>query len=190
MTETAARVLPPQAQATRIFGLAVSFDDADVFVEAARATRDRGFTVEAYTPFPVEGLNEAMRYPKSRVPLIALLCAATGGIGGFGMMWFATVIHYHLNVGGKPANSWPAYIPITFELAVLGAAFGAVFGALGLSKLPQPYHPLFDVPAFRRASHDRFFLCVEASTPGFDRDECRAFLETLKPVGISEVPLR
>ena len=179
-----------QAQATRIFGLAASFDDAERLLDAARATRDRGFKAEAYTPFPVEGLADAMGYPKSRVPLIALLTSATFGISGFATMWFASVVHYHLNVGGKPPNSWPAFIPITFELSVLGAAFGGVFGALGLSRLPQPYHPLFDVPAFRRASRDRFFLCIEAAAPGFDREDCRTFLTGFKPVGISEVPLR
>lgn len=180
----------PRAETLRLFGLAASFDDVDKLLEAARATRDKGYKAEAYTPFPVEELPEAMGYPKSRVPLIALLTSATFGIGGFLTMWFATAVHYHLDVGGKPANSWPAYIPITFELSVLGAAFGCVFGSLGLSKLPQPYHPLFDVPAFRRASHDRFFLCIEAATPGFEREGCRSFLEQFGPVAIEEVPLR
>ena len=177
--------------AADIFGLAASFDDSDRLLAAARAVRDEGFhKFESYTPFPIEGLTEAMGHKRSLVPLIALLCAIGGGVGGFATMWFASVIHYPLNVGGKPPNSWPAFIPITFELAVLGAATGAVFGMLALCRLPQPYHPLFDVAAFRRASRDRFFICVEAADPMFDRDGCRKLLEAQRPVAITEVPLR
>lgn len=180
-----------QAQATRIFGLAASFREAEDLLHAVRAVREAGIRrFESYVPFPVEGLTEAMGHPPSRVPLITLLCAAAGGFGAFGMMWFANVIHYPLNVGGKPLNSWPAFVPITFELSVLGAALGAVVGMLALSRLPQPYHPLFDVAAFRRASRDRFFLCIESTDPAFDRAECRRLLEAQRPLAITEVPLR
>lgn len=180
-----------QAQATCIFGLAASFGEADQLIEAARAVRERGIRrFETYTPFPVEGLTEAMGHLPSRVPLIALMGALSGGIGVFAMMWFASVIHYPLNVGGKPLNSWPAFIPITFEMSVLGAALGAVFGMLALCRLPQPHHPLFEIAAFRRASRDRFFLCIEAADPLFDRTACRELLEAQRPITITEVPLR
>jgi hypothetical protein len=180
-----------QAQATRVFGLAASFDEAEELLSAVKAVRESGYQkFETYVPFPVEGLTEAMGHPPSRVPLITLIGATIGGCSAYGMMWFANVIHYPINVGGKPLNSWPAFMPITFELSVLGAAVGAVVGMLVLSRLPQPYHPMFDIAAFRRASRDRFFICIESTDPKFDRVECRRLLETQQPVAITEVPLR
>ena len=181
----------PQAQAVRIFGVAASFDDADALLAACAAVRERGYRrFEAYTPFPVEGLAEAVGHGPSRVPWIALGGAVAGGVGVYAMMWFASVVHYPLNIGGKPPHSWPAFIPVTFELSVLGAALGAVFGMFVLCRLPQPYHPLFDVAAFRRASRDRFFLCVEAADPLFDRAECRELLSACKPCAVVEVPIQ
>ena len=180
-----------QAQAMRLFGIAASFDDPEKLVEACRLVRDRGYRrFEAYTPFPVEGLAETVGHARSRVPLLSLAGAVLGGVGGYVMMWFASVVHYRLNVGGKPPHSWPAFIPITFELSVLGAAFGAVFGMFLLCRLPQPYHPLFDVAAFRRASRDRFVLCIESADPLFDRVGSRELLATMRPRAITEVPLR
>lgn len=180
-----------QAQATHIFGIAASFDSAEALLAACRAVRGEGLRkIEAYTPYPVEELVEVLGHKPSRVPLISLLGAIAGGVSAYAMMWFASVVHYRLNVGGKPPHSWPAFIPITFELSVLGAAFGAVVGMFVLCRLPQPYHPLFDVAAFRRASRDRYVLCVEAADPLFDRAAVRRLLEAQSPVALSEVPLR
>lgn len=180
-----------QAQAVRLFGIAAAFDEPEALLTACEMLREQGYRrFEAYTPFPVEGLAEAVGHRKSPVPWIALAGAVLGGVGVYSMMWFASVVHYPLNVGGKPLHSWPAFVPATFELSVLGAAFGAVFGMFALCRLPQPYHPLFDVAAFRRVSRDRFFVCVEAADPVFDRAACGALLRSLHAKSVQEVPLR
>src|SRR5580658_5547361 len=154
-----------------LYGVVAEFDAAETLVAAARKTVDGGYrNLEAYSPFPIEGLDEALGFHRSRVPLITLIGGIVGGIGGFFMQWFAAVIHYPTNIGGRPLNSWPAFIPVTFELTILCAAIATVLGMLGLNGLPMPYHPLFNVPSFERASRDRFFLCIESTDPKFERD--------------------
>jgi hypothetical protein len=166
------------------------FASPEAVLEAARRTAAAGYTrAEAYTPFPVEGLSAALGFRRTRVPLIVLLGAIVGAVGAFGMQWYANVLSYHWNIGGKPPNSWPAFIPITFELGVLGAAVSAVVGMLALNGLPQPYHSVFNAPRFTLASRDRFFLCIEAVDPMFDREATRQLLEQMQPIGIEEVPL-
>ncbi|MGH7831975.1 MAG: DUF3341 domain-containing protein, partial [Candidatus Binatia bacterium] len=142
---------------------------------------------DAYTPLPVEGLAEALGFTKTRVPLIALLGGIAGCIGGFFLQYWISVVGYPLNVGGRPLNSWPAFVPVTFELTVLLAAVAAVLGMLGLNGLPMPYHPVFNVPRFELASRNRFFLCIEARDPKFDREGTERFLEQTKPHGVYEV---
>ena len=155
---------------------------------AVRAAYDHGYRrMDAFTPFPVEGLPEALGRKRTLVPLLVLSGGICGGLGGYFLQWFAMAVDYPLNIGGRPYDSWPAFIPITFELTVLSAAFAATFGMLALNRLPEPYHPVFNVPEFERASTDRFFLCIEAADAKFDRDATRAFLQALKPRLISEV---
>ena len=171
-----------------IYGLMAAFNDPDDLLNATRRVREAGYQhLDAYTPFPVEGLAEIISPSRGRLPLVVLAGGAVGGAAAYFMQYYASVIAYPLNVGGRPYHSWPAFIPITFELAILAAAFTVVLGMLALNGLPQPYHPVFNVPSFDLASSNRFFLCLEATDPQFDRQETRQFLESLNPEEVSEV---
>ena len=171
-----------------LHGLMAEFEQPDEVLDATRRAYQEGYrNMDAYSPFPVEGLAEALGRKGVVVPLIVLSGGIIGGLGGYFMEWFATVIHYPLDVGGRPFHSWPAYIPITFELTVLTAAIFALVSMMALNRLPQPYHPVFNGPDFDRASQDRFFLCIEADDPKFDAAATKKFLENLHPVKISEV---
>ena len=171
-----------------LYGLLAQFDDAEQTLAAATQVHAAGYRkADAFTPFPVEGLAEALGFERSAVAPIVLLFGIIGGLTGFGMCWFANVINYPLNVGGRPYNSWPAFIAITFELTVLFAGLAACFAMLLLNGLPQPYHPLFNVPAFKAASRNGFFICIEATDPQFDLKTTRAFLESLQPHAVVEV---
>jgi hypothetical protein len=165
------------------------FDSAAHLVAAARRVRDEGYQkTDAFSPFPVEGLDEALGVRQTRLPFLVLLGGLIGCVGGYFMLWYSAVIDYPFNIGGRPFHSWPAFIPITFELTILTAALFTVFAVLGLNGLPMPYHPVFNVPSFALASRDRFFLCVEAIDPKFHLEETRRFLESLSPREVNEVP--
>jgi len=171
-----------------LHGLMAEFDSTTQIVAAARRTREAGYRkIEAYTPFPIEDLNHALGLHRSLVPYIVLTGGILGALGGFALCYWTSAIAYPMNIGGRPLNSWPQFIPVTFETTVLGAALTAFIGMWALNKLPQPYHPVFNVPAFVRASTDRFFLCIEATDPRFDLGGTKQFLEGLKPLGVSEV---
>ena len=171
------------------YGVMAEFGDAQSLLEAANKTRDAGYrNIEAYSPFPVHGMAEAVGFHHSRLSAVVLGGGILGGLGGFFMCWYANVISYPLNIGGKPYNSWPAWIPITFECTILLAAFAAVFGMLGLNGLPMPYHPVFNVERFSQASRDKFFLVIQARDPKFDIDEAWNFLEKLGPREVADVP--
>lgn len=171
-----------------LYGLLAEFDDAESVLRAADSASTAGYRqMNAYTPFPVPGLSEALRQPATRLPLAALIGGVLGGMTGYCMLYYASVISYPINIGGRPLHSWPAFIPITFELTVLGAAFAAFFGMLARNGLPHPHHPLFNVPAFSLASRNRFFLCIQATDPQFNRLNTAQFL---KEIGgnVHEVP--
>ena len=173
-----------------IHGLAAEFATPEQLLEAARAARDHGYKrMDAYSPFPIDELPEALGRKRTLVPLIVLIGGIIGGTGGYFMEWYANVVSYPINIGGRPLHSWPSFIPITFELTVLCAALSAFFGSLAMNRLPQPYHPIFHAQNFDRASVDRFFLCIEARDEKFDPAATRRFLESLRPLTISEVPL-
>ena len=172
-----------------IYGLLAEFDSPTALVEAARRAYSEGYRrMDAYSPFPVEELAEAIGFKQTRIPLVVLLGGLFGCVGGFFMQYYANVIGYPMNVGGRPLNSWPSFIPITFEMTILAAALSAVLGMLALNGLPMPYHPLFHLPRFALATRDRFFLCIEATDPKFDTAATRQFLAALKPKEITEIP--
>ena len=172
----------------RLYGLMAEFENPAELLEAARKAHDAGYRkMDGYSPFPIEGLAEAVGFRRTWLPLIVLLGGIAGGITGFGMQYYLSAIDYPLNIGGRPLNSWPAFIPITFELTILFAAISAVLGILLLNGFPRPYHPVFNVDDFALASRNRFFLCIESSDPKFDREQTRLFLQDLKPHAVSEV---
>ena len=171
-----------------LWGVVAEFEGPTALIEAAHRAREAGYRrMDAYAPFPVEGLPEALGFPRTLLPLLVLVGALTGAAGGFFMQWYAMGIWYPLNVGGRPLNSWPMFIPITFELAVLLGGLTAVIGMLALNGLPMPYHPLFNVPRFARVTQDGFFLAVEARDPRFDRGGTASFLHGLGAKEVSEV---
>ena len=171
-----------------LYGLMAEFDNPTDVVEAARATYDRGYRrINAYSPYPIEELAEAIGFHRTRLPVIVLLGGILGGLIGYGLQYYVAVIDYPINVGGRPLHSWPSFMPITFEMTVLFAAFAAVFGMLALNKLPQPYHPVFNAERFALASRDRFFLVIEARDPKFDHDRARMFLLSLNPKEVVDV---
>ncbi len=171
-----------------LYGLMAEFETPTALVEAATKARLAGYRkLDAYSPIPIEELNEALALKRTRLPMLVLAGGILGGIGGYSLEYWTQAIAYPLNIGGRPLHSWPHFIPVTFETTVLGAALCAFVGMWVLNGLPQPYHPVFNVPAFARASRDRFFLCIEAADPRFDRPATQTFLEGLHPVGVSEV---
>jgi len=177
-----------EPQTELVHGLMAEFDNPTDLVEAANRARLAGYTsMDAYTPFPIEELDEALALKKNRLPLIVLLGGIFGGGGGYFLEYWTQVIAWPMNIGGRPFHSWPHFIPVTFECTVLGASLAAFVGMLALNGLPQPYHPVFNVPRFALASRNRFLLCVEARDPLFDLERTRRFLETLSPREVSTV---
>ena len=172
-----------------VYGLMAEFEEHEQLLEAAKHAHGAGYRkMDAYSPFPVEGLAEALGHEYTPVPLITLLGGVVGGLGGYFMEWYAMARLYPINVGGRPHNSWPNFIPVTFELTVLIASLSAFLAVLVLNRLPQPHHPVFNVPEFQRASIDRFFLCIEAEDPKFERAGTWRFLDSLRPLEVTEVP--
>jgi len=174
---------------TRNYGLMAEFDTPTDLVVAARKTYEAGYKkIDAYSPFPIEELSEAIGFHHNGVPLVVLIGGLLGCFSGFALQWWIATISYPVNVGGRPYLSTPAFIVVTFEMTILFAVLAAVFGMLALNGLPMPYHPVFNVPRFAFATKDRFFLIVFSSDPKYSSIGTRTFLEGLSPRSISEVP--
>jgi ActD protein len=172
----------------RLYGMMAEFATPHDLVAAAEAARAAGFRkMDAFTPFPIERLSEALGHRRSRVPMLVLVGAILGCVAGYGLQYWISAVTYPLNVGGRPYNSWPAFIPVTFEMTILVAGIFTVFGMLALNGLPTPYHPVFNVERFALASRDRYFLCIESKDPKFDEATTRAFLAGLRPSGVFDV---
>jgi len=170
------------------WGLMAEFASADALLAAAQHVREAGYrNVEAYSPFPVEGLSEALGYERTPVPFWTFLGGLAGGAGGYFMQWYAAVIDYPVNIAGRPLHAWPMFIPLTFELAVLGAALAAVVSFLAASGLPRMRHPLFASRDFDLATRNRFFLCLRGDDLAFDAHAARGLLQELEPIACVEV---
>lgn len=172
-----------------MYGLLAEFPSADALCAAARHARDNGYTrVEAYSPFAIEGLDDIVGADKGWIAPLTLLGGILGGAGTYFLQWYAAVVDYPINIGGRPLHSWPAFIPATFEITILGAAAAAVLAMLVLNGLPRLYHPLFEVEEFELASRNRFFLCLPARDPVFAPGPARDLLDGLHPLLLREVP--
>jgi len=181
-------VRPPKRHA--VYGVMAEFSTPTDAVMAARKAREAGYTrMDAYSPFAVEELSEAVGFHHTRLPLVVLIGGILGCVGGVAMQYWVAAVAYPLNVGGRPLFSWPSFVPITFECTVLAAAASAVFGMLALNGLPMPYHPVFNVGRFAMASRDHFFLVIESTDPKFERHRTADFLLHMDGVqGVEEVP--
>jgi hypothetical protein len=174
--------------APTVYGLVAEFDSAEALLEAAEKTRVAGYRkTDAYTPFPVHGLSEAIGFHDVRLPWMIFMGGLIGCFTGYTLQWYTAVIDYPMNVGGKPLNSIPAFFPVTYESTILFSALTAVFGMLAVNRLPKPYHSIFNTPGFERATQDRFFLAIEAQDKMFDAVETRDFMQSLNPLSLSEV---
>ena len=172
-----------------IYGLMAEFANPTDLVLAARRAHEAGYRrMDGYSPFPVEELSEAIGFHKDNVALVVLIGGLFGGSIGYLMQWWISAVSYPINVGGKPLHSWPAFIVVTFEMTILFAGVAAVLGMLALNGLPMPYHPVFHSSRFAFATRDRFFLCIEARDPLFDRVQTMAFLQSLSPYEVTEIP--
>ena len=171
-----------------IYGMIAEFDSPEALLAAAHKANAAGYRrMDAFTPMPVEGLAEAVGFHHTVLPLVVLCGGIVGGLTGFFLQYYASVFTFSENVAGKPLNSWPAFIPITFELTILFAALTCVFGMLAMNGLPTPYHPVFNVPSFALATSDKFFLCIKARDPQFDRQKTREFMKSLQALEVAEI---
>jgi len=171
-----------------LYGLMAEFSEPASLLAAARRVREAGYRkVDAFSPYPMEAVSQALGFHQSRLPLLVLIGGVTGFIAGYGLQYWASVIEYPMNIGGRPFHSVPSFIPPAFETTILFAALTAVLGMLALNGLPEPYHPVFNVPTFALATKDRFFLCIEASDPKFDLDQTWSFMMSLGARVVSEV---
>jgi hypothetical protein len=172
-----------------LYGLLAEFESPAALLQATRSAYEAGYRrMDAYAPFPIEGLSDALGFHRTRMPLLILIGGTVGALSGYALQYYCAVISYPINVAGRPLNSWPSWIPVTFELTVLVASLTAVFGLLALCGLPMPYHPLFYVPRFSRASRDAVFLCIESADTRFERTATKDFLAGLSPREVTEVP--
>jgi hypothetical protein len=170
-----------------LYAMVAEFADPTSLLAAVRACRARYANVDAYAPYAVDGLAEALGFRRNRVPLVTLIGGFAGGAGIYALQWYSAVIDYPINSGGRPIDSWPVFVIPTFELAVLGAALAAFIGMLALNGLPRLRHPIFNARDFDLASRNRFFVAVRATDPAFDADDVRRMLEALHPIRVVEV---
>jgi hypothetical protein len=173
----------------RTYGLMAEFDNVNDVITAARRVYGAGYRkIDAYSPFPLEELSEAIGFHKNGVALVCLVGGLLGGTAAFVLQWWINNVSYPVNIGGRPMNSWPSFIIVTFEMTILFSGLSAVFGMLALNGLPMPYHPVFNVPQFESVTKDHFFIVIFSSDKNYDAAQTRKFLEGLGPISVAEVP--
>lgn len=178
----------PPVDGEALYGVMAEFAGITELIAAIEAAREAGYTrMDAYTPFPSHEVSHALDLPPSKLPWLVLAGGVLGCIAGYSLQYYAAVIDYPINIGGRPLHSWPYFIPITFECTILGAALTAVFGMLALNRLPTPYHATFNNERFAMASRDAFFLCVEATDPQFDSARLFELFRKLEARHVAEV---
>jgi hypothetical protein len=176
------------ARSLGLYGVMAEFGGPRRLLAAIERCREAGYTrMDAFTPYPIEEVSHALGHTKSKLPLLVLIGGIVGALGGFGLQYWTAVFSYAHNVGGRPLNSWVAFIPVTFETTVLVASLAAVLGMLALNGLPMPYHPVFNAKRFALASRDRYFLCIEARDPRFDHATTAELLRSLDATEVSDV---
>ncbi len=177
-----------EATLNPIYGVMAEFDNPTDLLKATEEAYSAGYRkMDAYSPYPIEEISDALGFHTTRVPLVVLVGGILGGLSGYLLQYWISAISYPINVGGRPFQSWPAFIIVTFEMTILFGGISAVVGMLALNGLPMPYHPVFNNPRFSAATRDRFFLCIEAADPKFDREGTVKFLSDLQPVDVAEV---
>jgi hypothetical protein len=173
---------------TGLYGIMAEYATPDALVAGIGKAYAAGYRrMDAFTPYPIEAVNHVLGHKRSKLPWIVFAGGLIGALTGFGLQYYLSAIEYPLNIGGRPLNSWPSFIVITFELTILFSAFAAVFGMLALNGFPTPYHPVFNVPRFEHASRDRFFFCIEATDPKFDLVQTLQFMNSLGAAEVSEI---
>jgi hypothetical protein len=179
---------PTAVEPVALYGFAAEYEHPGDVVHASEAARKAGYRkMDAYTPHPIEGLDEALGVPPTQLGWVVLAMGVIGALCGFGMQYYGLAVFYPLNIGGRPLNDWPTFVVITFEFTVLFSAFTAGLFMIARNGLPRPYHSIFNAPGFERASRDRYFLCIESADPKFDPARTRAFLEGTAPLRVVEV---
>jgi len=174
-----------------IWGLMAEFETSELLLHATRRAHEEGYRkMDAYSPFPIPKMGEALGFERNSVPLTCLIGGILGGGCAYLLQYWINVLEFPNNVGGRPLHAWPSFIPVTFEMTVLFASFGAFFGMWALNGLPMLFHPVFNVKRFVAATRNRFFLCIESSDPRFELESTREFLQSLHPDAIEEVPYR
>tara|TARA_B100000686_G_C16102478_1_gene623916 strand:+ start:41 stop:586 length:546 start_codon:yes stop_codon:yes gene_type:complete len=177
-----------QSSATKTYGLMAEFETPEDLLEGAKQTYAAGFrSIDAFSPFPIHGLGAAIGFARTNLPILTFLCGVMGALCGYGLQYWVHVIDYPIDIGGRPAHSGLMFIPVTFEVTILFAAVGTFLGLWIRNKLPMPYHPVFNVPSFSKASQDGFFLCIESTDPQFDEGKTRSFLQSLNPIEVTDV---
>ncbi len=178
----------PSSGQNSAHGVLAEFSSVETLIDAVKQSRAAGYRhLDAYAPFASDELFEALQLSHSRIPIFMFAGGLSGFTAGLGMQYYANLHAYPMNIGGRPLNAWPAFVPATFELTIFFAVLGGLIALFITLRLPAIYHPVFNHPDFRRASRDGFFLCIEAADIKFDSRKTAFFLRALGPLSVEVI---